>query len=122
MVVARDRTDYVFSRFSKAQSEEELLERMDEAAAAIDDAAAELADQPVPAGFEDETEELVVHMESFSTDIQATADQARVPGYGQIIFGGAGLDFPSWDKINEVLADLREQGIAVPALERHTTA
>ena len=122
VVSARDRTDYVFGRFSKAQSPEELLERMDEAAAAIDDAAGELDDQPVPAGFEDETEKLVGHMESFSVDIQGTADQARVPGFEELIFAPGGLDFPSWDKMNEVFADLREQGIAVPALERHTTS
>jgi hypothetical protein len=122
VVSARDRTDYVFGRFSKAQSAEELLERMDEAAAAINDAATELDEQPVPEGFEDETDQLVAHMKSFSVDIQGTADQARVPGFEEVLFAPGGLSFPGWDKMNQSFADLREQGIAVPALARHTAA
>ena len=116
---ARDRTDYALGRFSTAQTPEELLERMDEAAASIDQAAAELADETVPAEFEDETAALVRHMQTLSADVQATADQARVPGYEQIVLGGGGFDWATWPKMNAVFAELREQGVAVPALEPH---
>jgi hypothetical protein len=119
---ARDRTDFALGRLSRAQSVEELLERMDEAAAAIDGAAGDLADETPPAEFEDETDGLVKHLEVLGQDIQATADQARVPGYEELIFSGGGFDFESWDEINATLAKLRKQGIVVPPLSRHATS
>ena len=42
MVNARDRADFALGRLSQAQSLDELLSRMDEAAATIDDAAGDL--------------------------------------------------------------------------------
>ena len=122
VVNTRDRTDFALSRFSKAQTPDELLERMDEAAVTIDRAAEDLSDTAVPPGLEDENEKLVRHLETLSADIQATADQARVPGYEQFILGGAGLDFESWPKVNAVFVELGEEGVTVPALERHKAA
>jgi hypothetical protein len=119
---ARDRTDFALGRLSRAQTADELLERMDEAAAAIDGAAGELSDGTPPAGFEDETDGLVKHLEALGRDIQGTADQARVPGFEELIFSGGGFDFESWDDINATLAMLRKQGVAVPPLSRHATS
>lgn len=121
VVKAHDRTDFALGRLSKAQSLEELLERMDEAAAAIDGAAGDLEDEGSPDAFEDETAELVRELHSLAEDVQGTADQARVPGFEDILLGAAGLDFESWDKVNAILAELRRQGIAVQPLSRHTT-
>ena len=121
VVSARDRTNFALGRLSRAQSVEELLERMDEAAATVNGAAGELEDEGAPAGLEDETGRLVKQLRTLSQDVKGTADQARVPGFEQILFGAGGLNFESWDRINAILAELREQGVLVPALERSTT-
>jgi hypothetical protein len=122
VVNTRDRTDFALGRLSRAQSLEELLERMDEAAAAIDGAAGNLDDDGAPDAFEDENEDLVRELHSLAEDVQGTADQARVPGFEDLLLGAGGLDFESWDKVNAIFAKLRRQGIAVQPLSRHTTA
>jgi hypothetical protein len=122
VVNTRDRTDFALSRLSRAQSLEELLERMDEAAAAVDSAAGDLEGAGVPDTFEDETERLVEQLRMLATDVQGTADQARVPGFEDILSGAAGLNFESWDRINAILTELRRQGIEVQPLARHTTS
>jgi len=119
---ARDRTNFALGRLSRAQSVEELLERMDEAAATVRGAAGELEDEGSPEGLEDETERLVKQLRTLSQDVQGTADQARVPGFEQILFGAGGLNFESWDRINVILVELQEQGVEVPELERSTTS
>ena len=121
VVNSRDRIDFALGRLSRAQSVEELLERMDEAAAAIDGAARDLDDEGSPDTFEDETEDLVRLLHTLADDVEGTADQARVPGFENLLFGAGGLNFESWDKINAIFAKLREQGIAVQPLTRHTT-
>ncbi len=119
VVNTRDRVDFALGRIAQAQSKEELLERMDEAASLIDDAAGSLADVNPPTEFEDETERLVRQLRQLSTDIQGTADQARVPGFDYILTGAAGLNFDSWDRVNAILAELAEQGIDVQPIGRH---
>jgi hypothetical protein len=120
VVNSRDRTDFALGRLSRAQSLDELLERMDEAAAAIDGAAGDLDDEGAPDTFEDENEDLVRELHSLAEDVEGTAAQLRVPGYEDFLLGAQGLDFESWDKVNAILAELREQDIAVQPLSRHT--
>ena len=121
-VQARDRVDFALGRLSKAQSLDELLERMDEAAAAIDDAAEELDGQTPPEALADEHERLVEQLGALSDDVQGTADQARVPGFESILLGADGLNFESWDAINAEFVAMKEQGVVVPLLSRHTTS
>ena len=120
-VEARDRVDFVLGRLSRAQSFDELLERMDEAAAAVDNAAGELDDETPPEALADEHGRLVEQLGLLSDDLQGTADQARVPGFEDIFLGAQGLNFESWDKINAVLEELEDQGVVVEPLSRHTT-
>lgn len=94
---------------------------MDEAAAVIDKTAGELDDTTAPADLESQNVRLVAQLESLSTDVQGIADQLRVPGYEDILQGAKGLDFPHWDSVNNVLGELRELGIDVEPLSRHTT-
>jgi ABC-type transporter Mla subunit MlaD len=117
----RDRVDFSLGRLSKAQSLEELLTRMDEAAETIDDTAADLDDLTPPAALADAHERLVGKLENLAGDVQGTADQARQPGFEEILVGAAGLDFPAWDAINSIFVELRRQGIEVQPLARHTT-
>lgn len=54
--------------------------------------------------------------------MQGIADQLREPGYEDLLQGSEGLDFPSWDKVNSVLVELKKHGIVVEPLSRHTTS
>jgi ABC-type transporter Mla subunit MlaD len=121
VVQTRDRVDFVLGRLSTAQSLEELLTRMDEAAKTIDAAAGDLDEVTPPKALEDEHGRLVSQLEALSADVQGTANQAREPGFENILLGAKGLNFPSWDAINAILRDLQKQGIDVEPLSRHAT-
>jgi hypothetical protein len=121
VVQARDRVDFALGRLSKAQSFDELLTRMDEAAASIRGAADELDGKTPPEALADEHETLVEELGKLSDDVQGTADQARVPGFELILNGAAGLNFESWDTINAVFVKMKAQGVGVQPLSRHAT-
>ena len=115
----RDRVDYALARITQAKSKDELLERMDEAAAEIDAAAGDLDGAGTPMGYESEADSLVESLHQLAFDVQATADQIRQPGFGDLLTGTKGLSFESWDKVNLALARLKAKGIDVAPLERH---
>ena len=121
VVNSRDRVEFALARLPKAQTLEEFLERMDEAAETIDDTAGDLDDVGAPSDLVDPHERLVGQLGQLASDIQGTADQARVPGFEDILQGAQGLNFESWDKINAILAELRRQGIEVEPLARQRT-
>ena len=120
-VNARDRVDFALGRLSRAQSLDELIERMDEAAAAIDGAAGELDGQTPPDAIVEQHERLVEQLGVLAEDVQGTAEQLRVPGFEDILMGAEGVNFESWDEINAVFVEMKEQGVVVPLLSRHTT-
>ncbi len=122
VVNTRDRVDFALGRLSKAQTLEELLDRMDEAAETIDDASGDLDDLAAPSDLASPHERLVDQLGQLAADVQGTADQARVPGFEDILSGAAGLNFESWDEINAILAELRRQGIEVDPLARQSTS
>ncbi len=119
IVVTRDRADFALERITRADSEEELLARMDEAADTIDAAASYLEGVDTPEDYEREVGELVDSLRQLAFDVQATADQIRQPGSGDLLTGTRGLSFESWDKVNLALARLIGKGIEVALLERH---
>jgi len=122
VVNARNRVDFALGRLSKAQSPEELLGRMDEAADAIGDTAGDLDDMDAPDPYADAHGRLVEQLEQLAADVQGIADQARTPGFEDTLTGARGFDFESWDAINSILAELRGRGIDVEPLARQTTA
>jgi len=121
VVLNRNRVDFVLGRITRAQSPDELLTRMDEAAVVISKAADELADTGAPSDFQPEADDLVTSLRQLSVDVQATADQARVPGFETLLTDAAlqGLSFDSWDQVNKALAGLAGKGIQVTILQRH---
>ena len=121
VVNSRDRVAFALGRLSKAQTLDEFLTRMDEAADTIDDTAGDLDDAGAPSDLADSQERLVEQLRQLADDIQGTADQARTPGFEDILQGAQGLNFESWDEINAILAELRRQGIEVDPLARQTT-
>jgi len=116
---ARDRVDYALERITQAGSRDELLERMDEAATTIDDAASDLAEVGAPRKVESETDTLVDALQQLAFDLQATADQIRQPGFGDLVIGTRGLSFESWDAVNLALRAMSAKEIDVAPLERH---
>jgi hypothetical protein len=118
VVLNRNRTDYVLARITRAQSQEELLNRMDEAATVIGKAADELDKTGAPSDYQPEADNLVKSLRQLSVDIQATADQARVPGF-ETLLTDTGLSFNSWDDVNKALAGLAGKGIQVSILQPH---
>ena len=100
VVSARDRTDYALARITRAQSKDELLNRMDDAYAADND-------------------KLVMRLHGLANDVGLTADQVRLPGQENFLAGARGLSFENWDKVNLALASLVGEGIHVQLLGRH---
>jgi hypothetical protein len=119
VVLARDRTDYALERVTDADSRGELLARMDEAADTIEDAAGDLDRVGAPERYGGSIDDLVAALSQLGVDIQATADQIRQPGFGDLLTGIRGLSFESWDRANRALAALGRRGITVAPLERH---
>lgn len=119
VVLNRNRADFALGRITRAKSVDELLTRMDEAALVISKAADELEDTGAPADYQPEADDLVTSLRQLSVDIQATADQARVPGFESLLTDAAlqGLSFESWDQTNEALAGLAGKGIQVSILQ-----
>ncbi len=119
VVSARDRVDFALERITRAQSKDELLERMDEAAGAIDDAARDLEGVGAPEQLDADLRALVDSLGQLAFDVQATADQIRQPGFDDFLSGTRGLSFESWDAVNRALAALAARGIEVAPLGRH---
>jgi hypothetical protein len=120
VVLNRNRVDFVLGRITRAQSLDELLTRMDEAAVVVGKAADELEDTGAPSDYQPEANNLVKAFNQLSVDLQATADQARVPGFETLLTDPAlqGLSFDSWDEANKALAGLAGKGIQVSILQR----
>lgn len=119
IVTARDRVDFALGRVTQASDEEELLERMQEAGAEIEDAAGALEAGGAPAGYEDDFADLVESLRRLAVDLRATAEQVRKPGFEDLLTGAQGLSFESWNQVNAALAGLRRKGIEVEPLARH---
>jgi hypothetical protein len=119
VVLNRNRTDFVLARITRAQSLDELFTRMDEAAATISKSADELAETGAPSDYQPEADNLEKWLRQLSVDVQATADQARIPGFEGLITQTNAISFDSWDKVNKALAGLAGKGIQVTILQRH---
>ena len=113
MVSTRDRVDFALARITRAQSKDDLLARMDEAADAIDDAVRDLEDVGAPERLDTDLSALVDALGQLAFDVQATADQIRQPGFSDFLAGTKGLSFESWDAVNRAFAALDAQGIEV---------
>jgi hypothetical protein len=119
MGTARDRVDFALSRITKAKSQEEFLNRMNEASAAIDSAASELEGEEVLEGYEDETEKFTKALHQLSVDLEATAHDIAQPEFAGLATGARGLNFDSWDQANLALAALIGDGFKIKLIGRH---
>ncbi len=115
----RDRVDFALARITQAQSLDEFLDRMEEAAALIEEAADDLASEGSAQGFERDTRDLAAALRQLSVDLKATASQVREPGFQDLLASARGLSFESWTRANRIIERLRRRGIQVPPLARH---
>jgi hypothetical protein len=120
VVLNRNRVDFVFGRITRADSVEEFLTRMDEAAVVIGKAGEELGKLGAPDEYQPEADNLVDALNQLSIDIQATADQARTPGFEGLITEMNAISFDSWDQANKALAGLAGKGVPVSILQRYS--
>lgn len=116
---ARDRVDFALVRITRSDSEEELIERIEEASVVVGATAEDLDDAAVAEGFEDENSKLVATLEKFSNELAGTAAQFQDPSFFASLSNVTSLGFQEWENVNVILEDMRKQGLEVPALERH---
>jgi hypothetical protein len=120
VVAARDQVDGALAHITDNPSgKEELLDRMDQAATEVDRAAEELDRREAPEGLDDERVELIEAFRQLAVDLSQTAEQIRQPDFSGLLEGTQGLSFQSWVDANDVLTELREQGLDVRPLGRH---
>jgi hypothetical protein len=120
IVNVRDRVDFAYADITKADSVENLIERLDAAGATVGAIGGDVSDAAVAEGFEDLNEDLADTLERFGGSMQATADQFRDPtsaGFGLENLNSLG--FEEWDEVNEILTSMQEKGLEVELLERH---
>jgi hypothetical protein len=118
VVNARDRVDFALAQITQSKTKDEFLDQMVASSELIDDAANDFENASSAKGFDDESKKLAKAMHQLAVDLNATAEQIRLPGYEGLL-DAKGLNFDSWTAINATLADLNEQGIKVSPLGRH---
>ena len=120
VVSTRDRVDFALAQITVGEGTfQDLVQRMEEAADLIDEAADDFDDAGAAQGFEDETTTLVAAFHQLAAGLAGTAHDASQPGMESLLTGTNALQFPGWTKANRVLASLDEQGIAVEPIGSH---
>jgi hypothetical protein len=120
VVSTRDRVDFALAQITVGEGTfQDLVQRMEDAADLIDEAADDFDDAGAAQGFEDETTTLVAAFHQLAAGLAGTAHDASQPGMESLLTGSNALQFPGWTKANRVLASLDDQGIAVEPIGSH---
>ena len=119
VVKSRDRIDFALGRLPKAQSSEELVNRIDEASDIVDASARQLDDVDPPSELRAMNDKLVRTLQAFSNELAGTAGTLGDPSFAGTLAGITSLSFKEWDAVNSLFADLRKNGIHVEPLSRH---
>jgi hypothetical protein len=120
IVNVRDRVDFAYAQITKADSVENLVERLDVASAAIGDVADDVRGAAVAPGFESLNDDLADKLDKFSDALAATSEQFQDPssaGFG--LDSLTSLGFTEWDDVNAILTEMQKKGIKVELLQRH---
>jgi hypothetical protein len=120
VVAAVDRTDFALNRVTRSKSPDELIKRMGEASATIDEAAADLDELGAPSEFRQDNEKLVKALGDLGNDIGLTGEQLEDPAFLDAFVGQSaqGFSFESWDNVNLALGGLIGAGLQVKTLQR----
>ena len=119
VVLNRNRVDFVLGRITRAAVDRRAADAHGRGFRRDLEGRGELEDTGAPSDYQPEADDLVTSLRQLSVDIQATADQARVPGFEYLLTDAAlqGLSFDSWDDANKALAGLAGKGIEVSILQ-----
>jgi hypothetical protein len=116
---SRDRTDAALENITTSEDWDQLLLRIRAASDQIRTAAEDLDEVGAPDAYEEEARELVTSLRGLADEVGNTATALEEePTFEQQPV--AALEFAFWDRTQEALTTLRDRGIDVPALDRHT--
>jgi hypothetical protein len=116
---SRDRTDEALENITTAEDWDTLLLRIRAASDQIGAAAEDLDEAGAPEELEAEARELVLSLRGLSDEVGNTATALEEePAFQQSPVSA--LEFAFWDRTQEALAALREQGVEAPPLARHS--
>jgi predicted nucleic acid-binding Zn-ribbon protein len=114
---SRDRTDAALEHVTRAQSYDDLLDRIYLAGDAARSASEDLEETGAPSALEEDAEQLTRALRDLGDELSATADALNDEQFeGSTV---EGLEFENWNKVQTALGDLRKQGVQVPPLARH---
>lgn len=115
---SRDRTNAALANIATAEDWDQLLLRIRAASDQTRAAAEDLDETGAPSDLEDEANELVLSLRGLSDELDATADALEEePTFEQAPVSA--LEFAFWDRMQEALNALRQEGVEVAPLERH---
>ena len=118
VVDARDRVDAGLAQVVEAGDFDELLDRLEVAADESRKAAADLEESDAPGDLSTDKRELQAAFRKLSEEILGTVQAFDSLGPTAPITRA--LNFVAWNTVQNELADLRDQGIAVAPLGRHS--
>jgi hypothetical protein len=114
---ARNDADAGLEQIVYATSVDDLLERMRTAAVEVRRASTDVRAAGAPKELEDERQRLADSLLALSDEIAGTV--ATLESFPDQAGKTSALNFEQWNAVQADLADLRKQGVKVPALERH---
>ena len=118
VVDARDRVDAGMAQVVRAGDFDELLSRLEIAAGESSKAAKDLGEADAPSALDEDKQELQVAIRALAEEMLGTVEAFDSLGPTAPITRG--LSFEAWNDVQAELADLRDEGIAVPPLGRHS--
>jgi hypothetical protein len=116
LVKARNRLSFTLAGLSTLQGPDDFFAQLDESANVADSAATELANAGVAEGLEDENARLVKALRAFSSELEGTREELSDPAFAGTLDTIKDISFQQFVVVNNVLADIREQGVDVPPL------
>jgi hypothetical protein len=118
VVSARDTADSSFAYIKRPESTEDLVQRLRTSRDRIKRVSGSLADTEAPDELTDERERLITALDAMSKEMDGFANSIELVIQGQND-GGAPVEtlvFDSWDQVQNVLTELRSEGLDVPPL------
>jgi hypothetical protein len=116
VVSARDTADSSFAYIKRPESTEDLVRRLRTSGDRLQRVSGSVADVETPEDFTDEQERLAQALREMSKEMDAAANSIEFVQQGDANAPVETLIFDTWDSVQAVLTELRNQGIDVQPL------
>ena len=118
VVSARDTTDSSFAYIKRPESTQDLIRRLRTGGERIERASGSLAETDAPADLADEHTQLVAALNAMSEEMNAAANSIELVQNDDATaaFPVETLIFDTWDSVQDVLTELRDEGVDVEPL------